>query len=661
MIGKHIAHYEVSARLGAGGMGEVYLARDTTLGREVALKLLPVEMSADENARARLLNEARTASSLNHPHICTIFEVGEAEGRAYIAMEHVQGEALAAKIPEGGLPADTVLRYGTQVADALAHAHERGIIHRDLKTSNVVITPEGHAKVLDFGLAKQLRDVEMAEATKSQVSLTQSGAIVGTLHAIAPEVLSGQPADARGDIWALGVLLYEMAAGALPFQGKTGFELTSAILREPPRALPARVSAGLRAVIQRCLAKEPGQRYQRAGEVRAALEAMGSDAGVAAEGTTHSALRRKWVWILVGPAVVALALLISTVLKKPNTPSVAPVSAPSGPRLSTGGKPSSNAEANEAFERALLFLITQLNLPRARQMLEKALALDPHFAEARGWYGFTHLLMIDSGTSNDVAWLYKSEEELKRALQDDPESARAHSALGAVYFYGGKSDLLWKESEKALQINPNELDADNWLISAEQMGGDTQAAKVRAQRLLARAPLYFPARMNLADVFRDEGNYDAAFRELGKILEQDKQNVYALVCLTRARAEAGQLREARATLSQVNSEDRQNYSVRLVTALLLALEGKRAEALKAMDSETQKYGEIIPTYISMVAEFYAVLGDTGKALDALDRALRNGDERAEWFQRNPHFASLRKQARFQQILQSIAFRRQQRH
>jgi len=144
------------------------------------------EMSADETARARLLNEARTASSLNHPHICTIFEVGEAEGRAYIALEHVEGKPLAAMVPEGGLPTDAVLRYGTQIADALAHAHDRGVIHRDLKTSNVMITPEGRAKVLDFGLAKKLRDEDLAEVTRSGKALTQAGVTSGSTPGVKP-------------------------------------------------------------------------------------------------------------------------------------------------------------------------------------------------------------------------------------------------------------------------------------------------------------------------------------------------------------------------------------------------------------------------------------------------------------------------------------------
>lgn len=276
MIGKSLGHFQIEERLGAGGMGVVYRARDTRLNRPVALKLIGEKHAQDAQARARLLNEARTASALSHPHICHIYEVGEASGQAYIAMEYVAGRPLAETIPQDGLPAETVLRYGVPIADALAHAHDHGIIHRDLKSSNVMITPEGRVKVLDFGLAKRLRGEELAEVTRSRVSLTEAGTVTGTLHALAPEVLRGEPADARSDVWALGVSLYEMAAGRLPFEGKTGFEMSSAILRESPAPLPSRVPAALRAVILRCLAKDSGQRYQRASEVRAALETIQS-------------------------------------------------------------------------------------------------------------------------------------------------------------------------------------------------------------------------------------------------------------------------------------------------------------------------------------------------------------------------------------------------
>ena len=273
--GTRFGPYEVLSRLGAGGMGEVYRARDPRLEREVALKVLPAAAVADDTARARLVREARMAARLNHPSVCTIHEVGEAEGQTYIAMELVAGQALSDRLAAGRLSQDQAIRLGQQMADALAHAHEHGVVHRDFKAANVIVMPEGRAKVLDFGLAKPLlgRDLEAA-TTLTQASLTEAGAIIGTLAYMAPEQLRGKAADARSDVWALGVVLYEMAAGRRPFAGDTGFEVSSAILNQPPRALPAGVPPPLAAIIERCLAKEPSQRYQRAGEVRSALEAM---------------------------------------------------------------------------------------------------------------------------------------------------------------------------------------------------------------------------------------------------------------------------------------------------------------------------------------------------------------------------------------------------
>ncbi|MCL4522379.1 MAG: protein kinase [Acidobacteria bacterium] len=318
MIGKSLGHFQIEERLGAGGMGVVYRARDTQLDRPVALKLVGEKYAQDAQARARLLNEARTASALNHPHICHIYEVGEAEGGAYIAMEYVAGKPLAQVIPQDGLPLEAVLRYGIQIADAVAHAHEHNIIHRDLKSANVMITPEGRVKVLDFGLARRQRGEEFAEVTRSQVSLAATATVSGTLHAIAPEVLCGEPSDPRSDVWALGVLLYEMATGRLPFEGKTGYEMSSAILREQPAPLPPRVPAALRAVILRCLAKDAAQRFARASEVRASLETIQSSeesipvaptaAPAAALGSVEGS-RRFLYGAIVGLAVVLLAIL----------------------------------------------------------------------------------------------------------------------------------------------------------------------------------------------------------------------------------------------------------------------------------------------------------------------------------------------------------------
>ncbi len=305
MLGQSIAHYKVTAKLGAGGMGEVYRARDEKLDRDVALKVLPPDSFHDATARARLLREAKAAAALNHPHICTIHEVGEAGGRAYIAMELVEGQPLSRRVALGALPGEQVLRYGRQIADALGHAHERGVIHRDLKCANVVVTGDGRTKVLDFGLAKRMAENELDEATRSQISLAAPGTIAGTLAYMAPEQLRGVPADARSDIWALGVVLYEMATGARPFAGQPGFALSSAILNQAPAPLPKRVPVGLRAVIERCLEKEPARRYQRASETQAALEAI--QTGAAAPWTDWQyLLKRPPGWLL---AAVAVALL----------------------------------------------------------------------------------------------------------------------------------------------------------------------------------------------------------------------------------------------------------------------------------------------------------------------------------------------------------------
>jgi len=307
--GARLGPYEIHSAIGAGGMGEVWRARDTRLDRDVALKVLPAEAVANETARARLVREARLASKLNHPHICTIYDVGDADGQTYIAMELVEGQTLSDRLARGALPVAEVLRYGGQLAGALAHAHARGVVHRDLKSANVVVTPDGQVKVLDFGLAKRLVAEDRAEAaTASRQALTDVGVVPGTLAYMAPEQLRGQPADARSDIWALGIVLYELAAGKRPFEGKTGFELSSAILSQPVPAVPSSVPAPLAGVIDRCLAKEPGERYQRGEDVRAALEAAASgQAGPARPGWRPASHRRPLV-AAAGGGVVLLAI-----------------------------------------------------------------------------------------------------------------------------------------------------------------------------------------------------------------------------------------------------------------------------------------------------------------------------------------------------------------
>jgi serine/threonine protein kinase len=272
MVGQTLGHFRITARLGSGGMGIVYRAHDEKLDRTVAIKVIGRETAITPVDRARIVEEARASSALSHPNICTVYEIGEIDGQAYIAMEYVEGRPLSELIPVNGLPPEVVVRYGAEIADALEHAHVRGVVHRDLKTPNVVISADGRAKVLDFGLARRIPS-KVNEAVTRTNDRVAMGPFAGTLPYMPPELLLGQDADERSDIWSFGVTVFEMATGELPFKGRNEFELTAAILRSPPQPLPAQVPPMIRSVIQRCLSKDPAHRYQRAGEARAALEA----------------------------------------------------------------------------------------------------------------------------------------------------------------------------------------------------------------------------------------------------------------------------------------------------------------------------------------------------------------------------------------------------
>jgi serine/threonine protein kinase len=270
--GEIFGHYRIEEKLGEGAFGAVFRGEDLRLHRKVALKMPHRRGIDDREAWGRLLREARASSALNHPNICAIYDIGEENDRNYIALEYVEGRTLGDLIRDGPLLALTALTYAGNIAAALAHAHSHGIVHRDLKSSNVVITAEGQAKLLDFGLARRLDSHTIEALTQSRQSLVDIGGAAGTLSYMAPEVLRGKPAGVRSDLWSLGALLYESLCGKLPFQGETPFELSLAIMLEEPKPLPAGVPASARAVTAKCLQKEPSRRYQTAQQVVAALE-----------------------------------------------------------------------------------------------------------------------------------------------------------------------------------------------------------------------------------------------------------------------------------------------------------------------------------------------------------------------------------------------------
>jgi len=288
LIGSTVQHYRIGERLGAGGMGEVYRAEDVRLGRLVALKFLPAELKADPESRARLLNEARAASLLRSPNIAVTYDIGEESGADFIVMEYVEGELLSSRVSKGPLPVREVVEIGLQVTDALDEAHARGIVHRDVKSANLMRTERGLVKVLDFGLAKFVRPEGAEAARQTQAQVTMAGMVVGTVSYMAPEQALGRPVDHRTDLFSLGVVLFELVTGRIPFVGGSPTEIIDHILHEipaPPSRYSASVPPSFDAVLARALEKSPTFRYQSARDMHQDLRHVAGELDTAPRGT----------------------------------------------------------------------------------------------------------------------------------------------------------------------------------------------------------------------------------------------------------------------------------------------------------------------------------------------------------------------------------------
>ena len=319
--GARLGSYEVLSPLGAGGMGEVYKARDTRLDRTVAIKVLPSHLADKPQLRERFEREARAVSSLNHPHICTLYDIGQQDGTHFLVMEYLEGETLAQRLNKGPLPLDQVLRYAIEIADALDKAHQQGVTHRDLKPGNIMLTKVG-SKLLDFGLAKLRSDtapaVPFSQLPTAKDSLTVEGTILGTLQYMAPEQVEGKvdDVDARTDIFTFGAVVYEMATGKKAFEGKSATSVIAAILKdEPPpmSSLQPMTPPALDRVVKKCLAKDQENRWQSAKDLYDELKWIaegGSETGLLVSATTipaHAGWQRSMPLVLTAVLVAIIA------------------------------------------------------------------------------------------------------------------------------------------------------------------------------------------------------------------------------------------------------------------------------------------------------------------------------------------------------------------
>jgi hypothetical protein len=318
--GTKLGPYEIAAPLGAGGMGEVYRAKDTRLGREVAIKILPESFARDTDRLRRFEQEARAVAALNHPNILAIHDIGEQEGAPYIVSELLEGNSLRAELEHGALPARKASDYAAQIAQGLAAAHDKNLVHRDLKPENVFITREWRVKILDFGLAKlspNARASKESDGLTLTSSPTEAGVVMGTAGYMAPEQIRGSAVDSRTDIFAFGAVLYEMVSGERAFRRETPAETMTAILKEDPPELSEMtqpVSPGLERIVRRCLEKQPEQRFQSAKDLAFALEALtGTTTGTTSKTAANAAIaggasKPRWLGYAAAAALIGLAL-----------------------------------------------------------------------------------------------------------------------------------------------------------------------------------------------------------------------------------------------------------------------------------------------------------------------------------------------------------------
>lgn len=522
MTGESLLQYEILDQIGKGGMGVVYLARDVRLGRTVALKVLPPGQSADPKRKQRFLREARAAAALNHPNIVGLYEIGADRGVDFIAMEFVPGESLHAKIQRGRLALAEISSYAAQIAAALAKAHASGVVHRDLKPGNIMITPEGEVKLLDFGLAQlshhQTPSKADSEKTETLSELTQIGSVQGTVAYMSPEQARGEAVDKRSDIFSFGVVLYEMLTGFRPFQGNNTVSILHAIAFEQPapvERLRTETPAALVEILGQCIEKHPEHRAQSMDAILAGFRSL-SDAPTTASAAGLAAAvakpRRWWPYAAVAAGTLAISLGDWT--------------------LTHRGSPESRADAPELVRQGRGYLMRYDkvgNTDRALSAFQRAVQQDP--SNAAAYAGLADAYVYKHAANPDPQLLQLAHSHASRAIELNPLLSVAHQSMGAALLAEGKPKEAEPEQRRALELDPNSFEAQLDL-------GETLASEQRAKdaedvyrKLIAAQPGDWRAYHFLCSLLFRVARYEdaAAACEQATAKVQDNSTVYRLL------------------------------------------------------------------------------------------------------------------------------------
>ncbi len=636
--GTKLGPYEIEGLIGAGGMGEVWKAKDVRVDRAVALKVLPGDFFEGEERRARFAREAKLLASLNHPGIATLYSFEEISGRDVLTMELVEGSDLAARIASGPLSLEEALPLSRQIAEALAAAHAKGIVHRDLKPANVKVTPDGRVKLLDFGIAKAVQaapaDTHAATATASP---TLAGEILGTPAYMSPEQARGEPVDARTDVWAFGCLLCAMVTRRAPFQRRTTVETLAAILGEPPRLDEPewKGAPALRAVAARCLERDAAKRPASG---RALVEAL--DSGRPATG------RGRIPAVLGLAAVVAIAVAIGLLSRK--------VLGPAGNPASPSPGPTATSAAYALYEKALgaYRANTKADNTRAIALYDEALRIDPKYAPAWAGLAFACARYSIEYFDADPGWAGRAEEASAKALEFGPYLAEAH--LARVIVLSSKHQNFdcrraLPEAIRTLELSPNLDMVHFWLGLGYALHlGLNEEAEAALGRAAEINPKWAPPVGGMGWVRMYQGRYEESVTLCRRAAEMSPGFSVNYVTLADALIRLGRDEEAEAALATALEKEPRNTRATSLRAVLAARRGARDEADALIEKAEGLYDDHhVQHHAALVA---AARGDAAAAVARLKRTVAGNFNPYGWYARDPLLAGVRDAPAFRAFL-----------